>query len=71
MKCNNCSTEFASDTEGLLLKEAGTPVTAVCGGCVSGVKKLKLVVTRQSDGTFTYEQYSALEMVKKTFGKSA
>lgn len=70
MKCNNCESDFPSGHEGLVLRAAGVPVAGVCGGCVSGVKKAKLVITLQ-DGKFAYDQFSALEMEKKAFEKTA
>lgn len=70
MKCNNCAVDFSSDEEGLLVLEARNPVTALCGECLAGVRTCKVVLRRSDDGRFGYEQYSALEMTKKAFGKT-
>lgn len=73
--CSNCSAEFGNATTevsaGLVVKSGEVTVAALCPDCVSGVKKLKLVLGRNDIGRMEYDQFSVLEMEKKAFGKSA
>jgi hypothetical protein len=60
--CNNCDTPFDPDKEGLLTTSKGATVAAVCGGCCADVRVGKLVLRKPEVGTFTYEQWSPMEM---------
>lgn len=63
--CDNCKAPFDEAQEGVVAKSGATIAAAVCGGCTTGAKKIKLVLTRSDLGGFTYEQYTAIEMIKK------
>ena len=74
--CNNCNGSFGFTDgipahDGVVVKHGEITVAAICPECVSGVKTCKLVLTRNEAGRLVYNQYSALEMEKKAFGKSA
>lgn len=73
--CNNCGAQFGNSTTspsaGLVMKSGEITVAALCPDCVSGVKKLKLVLERNDVGRLQYDQFSAIEMEKKAFGKPA
>jgi hypothetical protein len=72
--CSNCNGAFdvgVGVNDGLLIRQGEVLVGAICPDCVSGVKTCKVVLKRNDIGRLVYEQYSALEMEKKAFGKSA
>lgn len=72
--CSNCNAAFdtgVSTSDGLVIRQGEVVVGAVCPDCVSGVKTCKVVLKRNTIGRLVYEQFSALEMEKKAFGKSA
>lgn len=70
-KCSNCQTEFTHVADSIVVMQGTEVIAGLCHECVSGVKKAKVVLVRGTDGTFEYEQYAALEMEQKAFGKSA
>ena len=63
MACSNCSADFDSTKEGLLVTQKLAIVTSICGACLEGGRIVKLVLRRGDVGNFTYEQYSTLEMM--------
>jgi len=72
-KCNNCESEFGpgvSITDGLVIRQGEVVVGAICPECISGVKTCKVVLKQNEIGRLIYNQYSALEMEQKAFGKS-
>ena len=42
----------------------------LCPSCLRGAKTIKIVLTRNKEGAFEYEQYTAIEMTAKAFGKA-
>jgi hypothetical protein len=72
LTCNNCKGLFNEETDkGLVVRHGKVMAAAICPGCVEGVAVAKLVVRRTDTGGFNYEQYAALSMVDKAFGKKA
>ncbi len=74
--CSNCNSEFDGNPgvpaeEGLVIRHGEVLVAAICPPCLSGVKTAKLVLKRNDVGRMVYDQYSALEMNQKAFGKTA
>jgi hypothetical protein len=73
--CSNCGTEFNKNAKDALMVsqsvEVGVPVeaAALCPECLDGAKVIKLVLKRNLAGQFAYEQFSALEMENRAFGK--
>lgn len=63
-KCDNCRSEFDAAKEGIVTTTRGRVAAAICGGCCGDARTVKLVLKRGDVGGFTYEQYSALEMMK-------
>lgn len=69
--CHNCNTEFEDkNSDGLVIMHSGRPAAAICPACVSGARVVKLVLRRNDKGAFGYDQYTAIEMVSKAFGKA-
>ena len=66
--CDNCRTEFDPAKTGILVTERGRTATSVCGDCCAGVRKAKIILNRGDLGGFNYEQYVAIEMIKKAGG---
>ncbi len=64
-KCDNCGSEFDASKEGVVASSKGKHAAAVCDGCMSGARLIKLVLRRGDLGGFAYEQYTAIEMAKK------
>lgn len=74
IRCSNCAQEFnlaSKDAIDVTVGAVGHLETAaaLCPGCTEGVNVLKIVLRRRPDGVFEYEQYSALEMQERAFGK--
>jgi hypothetical protein len=69
--CSNCQTQFTHVVDSVVVMQGTEVIACLCPECVSGVKKAKVVLVRGADGTFEYEQYAALEMEQKAFGKMA
>ena len=74
MTCENCRGEFPiQDVDSL---EVGhtinktRKVMGLCPSCLRGAKTIKIVLTRNKEGAFEYEQYTAIEMTAKAFGKA-
>jgi len=68
--CNNCGAPLsATPAENLFVEHGGKVVTALCPACTTGTKLIKIVLKRNDDGVFACEQYAALEMINKAFGK--
>ncbi len=68
--CSNCGHAFSpSNLDGLVVV-LGSPgvAAAICPDCSRDTRVVKIVLRRGADGQFAYEQYSALETVKKAFG---
>lgn len=63
--CDNCKVDFEASKGGVTVSARGLSAAAVCDACMEGARKIKLVLTRKEIGGFTYEQYTAIEMVKK------
>lgn len=63
-KCDNCKTEFDGTKSGVVTTSAGRPASAVCDGCTTGAKLIKVVLRRGDLGGFAYEQFTAIEMEK-------
>lgn len=63
-KCDNCGSEFDASKDGLVTTSRGRVAASVCGVCCAGVRKAKLVLARGEVGGFTYEQFSAIEMMR-------
>lgn len=61
--CDNCQDEFPYDA-GLVASVMGRHVSAICGACLEGVQKAKLVIRRGDVGGFAYDQYQPIEMRK-------
>ena len=59
--CDNCQNAFDPSKEGLVTLYVNRHAAAVCGGCLAGSKKIKLVLRRGDLGGFTYDQYQAIE----------
>jgi len=68
-KCGNCAGEFGDLEEGLIIKQQGKQACAICPACLAGTKVVKVILRRDADGRFAYDQYNALEMQAKAFGK--
>lgn len=68
--CGNCSTNFDDNQDALVVTQKGQPVAAICPKCTGGVRVAKLVLRRDAEGQFGYDQYTALEMQSKAFGKA-
>ena len=69
--CNNCGNTFTHVEDSVVIMQGAKVVAGLCHECVSGVKKAKVVLVRDGEGVFAYDQFNALEMEKKAFGKSA
>jgi hypothetical protein len=68
--CSNCGAKLdPTHNENLVIEHGGAVVTALCPACVTGTKLIKIVLKRKDDGVFECEQYAALEMINKAFGK--
>jgi hypothetical protein len=69
-RCSNCGRPFVPAQLDGLVVVLGSPgvAAAICPDCSRDTKVVKIVLRRGADGRLTYEQYSALEMVKKSFG---
>lgn len=39
-------------------------VSAICDDCCDNARKVKLIFARREVGGFTYEQFSAIEMIR-------
>lgn len=63
-KCDNCHSDFDATKDGIVATSRGNHAAAVCGGCCNNARKVKLVLARGDLGGFSYEQYSAIEMIK-------
>ena len=64
--CSNCSIE--ADTP-IVISQGGVIVAALCNHCTDGTKTVKIILKRDDAGVFACEQYAALEMINKAFGK--
>lgn len=62
--CDNCRATFDPSKEGIVASHANRHAAAVCGSCLDGSRKVKLVLRRHDLGGFTYDQYQAIEMIK-------
>lgn len=62
--CDNCQGKFDSSKEGLVTSHAGRHAAGVCGSCLEGSRKVKIVLRRHDLGGFTYDQYQAIEMIR-------
>lgn len=61
--CSNCSGDLAFDD--LLITHHQRIVGGICAKCVSGVKKPRITLVRETrEGRFDAEQYSAVEMFR-------
>lgn len=68
--CDNCNAPF-SVNDGLEVRQGKQTVAKVCPNCLSGTRVIKLVLKKPDIGeTFAYDQFSALEMAQKAFGKA-
>jgi len=73
--CGNCGAAFPhpdqSGVDGLVVANGSNPMAAaVCPACCQGSQVVKIVLRRNDSGRLCYEQYSALEMTRKAFGKA-
>lgn len=66
--CDNCKADFDASKDGIYTTSRGRVAAAICGDCCAGARLIKLVLRKGDLGGFTYEQYSAIEMVKKAAG---
>lgn len=67
--CGNCGNEFNDTEDGFVVHHKGTLASAICPTCTDGAKVVKLVMRRGPANHFKYDQYSALEMQGKAFGR--
>jgi len=68
--CGNCGAEFnGRHDDCLVIEQGGAPVASLCSSCVGGTKIIKIILKRDDKGVFACEQYAALEMINKAFGK--
>lgn len=61
-KCNNCEEEFDPGQAGLVVRQRGAEIAAVCGACSDGVKVGRITLRRGDVGAFAYDQWSPIEM---------
>lgn len=61
-KCDNCSNEFDADTSGIVATSKTKLAAAICDGCLTGARLIKLVLRQGDVGTPTYDQFSVIEM---------
>jgi hypothetical protein len=62
--CDNCKAEFDPAQEGLVTTAKGRPACAICEGCMTGARLIKVVLRRGDVGSFAYEQYSVIESAR-------
>lgn len=76
--CSNCGTKIephAMEKIEVLHENSSEPphgrvAASLCKACLDGTKVIKIVLRRGPDGTFQYDQFTALEMEAKAFGKA-
>lgn len=61
--CSNCNAPFDASNEGVIVTSKGQTATAICDGCMTNARLIKLVVRRGDIGSFAYEQFSVIETV--------
>jgi len=64
MNCNNCGESFRPAIEGVVISADGRPVAGICHVCCKDVRVAKVVLRRPDVGSFGYEQWSPVEMMR-------
>lgn len=64
INCSNCGTPFDPATDGLHITSRKALVAAICGECCKDVRVAKIALRRPEVGTFQYEQWSPVEVMR-------